>query len=164
MYQPVLSIYLDQTSNTVYAATRALRAFVDTYARLAIFDEKCTSAERIQDKSISTEGTRRVAHPHERPSSILPFAFNAGFRAFHPGIFSLKHERSIFRSVIQPCMWFLHDGTGWTLYCLASRELDWHFQHHIQGWVNDLNMLLSCFREKMPAQAAVFLHVERDLE
>ena len=27
-------------------------------------------------------------------------------------IFSLKHESSIFRSVIQPCMWFLHDGTG----------------------------------------------------
>ena len=28
------------------------------------------------------------------------------------GIFSLKHESSIFRSFIQPCMWFLHDGTG----------------------------------------------------
>ena len=27
-------------------------------------------------------------------------------------IFSLKHESSIFRSVIQPCMWLLHDGTG----------------------------------------------------
>ena len=27
-------------------------------------------------------------------------------------IFSLKYESSIFRSVIQPCMWFLHDGTG----------------------------------------------------
>ena len=27
-------------------------------------------------------------------------------------IFSLKHESSIFRSVIQPYMWFLHDGTG----------------------------------------------------
>ena len=27
-------------------------------------------------------------------------------------IFSLKHESSIFRSVIQPCMWFLHDKTG----------------------------------------------------
>ena len=28
------------------------------------------------------------------------------------GIFSLKHESSIFRSVIQPFMWFLHNGTG----------------------------------------------------
>ena len=27
-------------------------------------------------------------------------------------IFSLKHESSIFGSVIQPCMWFLDDGTG----------------------------------------------------
>ena len=27
-------------------------------------------------------------------------------------IFSLKHKSCIFRSVIQPCMWFLHDGTG----------------------------------------------------
>ena len=38
-------------------------------------------------------------------------------RSFHlPGhtadIFSLKHESSIFISVIQPCMWFLHDITG----------------------------------------------------
>ena len=24
-------------------------------------------------------------------------------------------------------------------------------ENHIQGWLNDLNMLLSCFREKMPA-------------
>ena len=27
-------------------------------------------------------------------------------------IFSLKHESSIFRSVIPPSMWFLHVGTG----------------------------------------------------
>ena len=26
--------------------------------------------------------------------------------AFSPGIFSLKHESSIFRSFNQPCMWF----------------------------------------------------------
>ena len=38
-------------------------------------------------------------------------------------IFSLKYESSIFRSVIQPCMWFLHDGTGQSLYCLAHGEL-----------------------------------------
>ena len=29
-----------------------------------------------------------------------------------PDIFILKHESSIFRSFIQPCMWFIHDGTG----------------------------------------------------
>ena len=68
----------------------------------------------------------------------------------HADIFSLKHESSIFRSVIQPCMLFLHDRKGQTVYCLASGELAWHFQHYIQGWMNDLNMLLSCFREKMP--------------
>ena len=27
-------------------------------------------------------------------------------------IFALNHKSSIFRSVMQPCMWFLHDGTG----------------------------------------------------
>ena len=43
-------------------------------------------------------------------------------------------------------MWFLHDGT---LYCLASGELAWHFKNHMQGWMNDLDMLLSCFRTKM---------------
>ena len=32
----------------------------------------------------------------------------------------------------------------------AHGELAWHFQNHIQGWMNDLNMILSCFREKMP--------------
>ena len=47
-------------------------------------------------------------------------------------------------------MWFLHDGTGQALYCLAHGELAWHFQNHIQGWRNDLNVLISCFREKMP--------------
>ena len=48
-------------------------------------------------------------------------------------------------------MWFLHDGTGWTLYCLSHGELAWHFQNHIQGWMNDLNMLLSCSGMTMPA-------------
>ena len=53
------------------------------------------------------------------------------------------------QTVIQPCMWFLHDGTGQGLYSLASGELAWHIQNHIQGWMNDLKMLLSCFRTKM---------------
>ena len=33
--------------------------------------------------------------------------------------------------------------------CLSHGELPWHFQNHIQGWMNNLNMLLLCFREKM---------------
>ena len=28
--------------------------------------------------------------------------------------------------------------------CTASGELALHFQNHIQGWMNDLNMLLLC--------------------
>ena len=36
------------------------------------------------------------------------------------------------------------------LFGLSSGELAWHFQNHLQGWMNDLNMLLSCLREKMP--------------
>ena len=67
-------------------------------------------------------------------------------------IFFLKHKSSIFRSVIQPRMWFLHDGTGQTLYCVTHGELAWHFQNHMQGWMKYLNMLLSCLREKMPDQ------------
>ena len=39
-------------------------------------------------------------------------AKGGGESELRPDIFSLKHESSIFRSVIQPCMWFLHDGTG----------------------------------------------------
>ena len=42
------------------------------------------------------------------------------------------------------------------MYCLSHgelawlHELAWLFQNHIQGCMYDLNMLLSCFREKMP--------------
>ena len=42
-----------------------------------------------------------------------------------------------------------------TLYVVSpwlGSVLAWHFQNHIQGWMNDFNMLLLCFREKMPAQ------------
>ena len=53
-------------------------------------------------------------------------------------------------------MWFPRDGTGWALCCVAHGELAWHFQNHIQGWMNDLNMLLSCFIEKMPALSLPF--------
>ena len=56
------------------------------------------------------------------------------------GIFSLKHESSIFRSVIQPCMWFLigslqlvpqllgtyktTDRVGWMIWIYYSRALE----------------------------------------
>ena len=81
---------------------------------------------------------RRTQRTIFRPSFVLSSARRL------PDIVVPEHESSIFRSFIQPCMWFLHDGTGYTLYCLASVELAWHFQNHIQGWLNDLNMLLSC--------------------
>ena len=54
-------------------------------------------------------------------------------------------------------MWFLHDGTGKTLYCLASEELAWHFQNYLQGWMNDFNVLLLCFRTKMSACDFLFV-------
>ena len=54
----------------------------------------------------------RNRHPHER----ISFAMNESGRilsgAAAPDIFSLKHESSIFRPVIQSCMWFLYDVTG----------------------------------------------------
>ena len=36
--------------------------------------------------------------------------------------------------------------------CTVCPMENWHgsSMNHIQGWLNDLNMLLSCFREKMP--------------
>ena len=37
----------------------------------------------------------------------------------------------------------------------ALGELDWHFQNHTEGWMNDLNMLLSCFRTKMSGTRAM---------
>ena len=39
---------------------------------------------------------------------------------------------------------------GFTIQLDTVYGYAWHFQTHIQGWMNDLNMLLSCFREKMP--------------
>ena len=69
------------------------------------------------------------------------------------GIFSLKHESCILRSVIQPSMRYLHEETGYALYCLSHGELACHLQNHIQ--MTDLNMLLSCFREKMPDRLGI---------
>ena len=42
----------------------------------------------------------------------LPAAVGRAAAMFQADIFVLKHKRSIFRSLMQPCMWFLHDGTG----------------------------------------------------
>ena len=80
----------------------------------------------------------------------LVFVFRSQ-RPLNSDIFVLKHESSIFRSFIQPCMWFLHDGTGQTLCCLAHEILAWHFQNNTQGRLNDLNMLPSCFWTKTSA-------------
>ena len=44
-----------------------------------------------------------------------------------PDILFLKHDSSILRQVIQPCMWFVHDGTGLSLCCLSDVELAWLF-------------------------------------
>ena len=92
--------------------------------------------------------TRKVGNPLLK-TSLFPTTVKSSEVGSRLDIFSLKHESSIFRSVIRPCSRFLHDGTGYALYCLSHGELAWHFQNHIQGWMSDLNMLLSCFREKM---------------
>ena len=36
------------------------------------------------------------------------------------------------RTVVQPCIWFLHDGAGLALCCLAQLGSSWN---HIQGWM-----------------------------
>ena len=48
--------------------------------------------------------------PTLEPANTNSVLLNIAMRA--PDIFSLKQESSIFRSVIQPCMWFLNDRTG----------------------------------------------------
>ena len=71
-----------------------MKSHLDVYLSLAEKaeeDERERERERDDDKS-------------------LDGAFSGA--STQPDIFSLKHESSIFRSVIQPYMWFLHDGTG----------------------------------------------------
>ena len=41
--------------------------------------------------------------------------------------------------------------------CSMAKMAAWHFQNHIQGVMNDMNMLLSCFRWKMPAMDCIFI-------
>ena len=72
------------------------------------------------------------------------------------GIFSLKHESSIFKSFIQPYMWFwkCQARSPWDKQFRAYPVPSW--RNHIQGCMTDLNMLLSCFREKMSAVCLLF--------
>ena len=51
---------------------------------------------------------------------------------------------------MQPCtgMWFLHDGTGLTLCCLAHGELAWLILEPHTGQGDCLKILLSCFRAR----------------
>ena len=55
-------------------------------------------------------------------------------------------------------MWFLHDGTGWTLCCLAHGELAWLFLEPDTRLFNCPRILLSCFRVRTSDQDG-----ERDL-
>ena len=66
-----------------------------------------------------------------------------------------KHSHT----VIQPCMRFLHDCTGWALYCLAHGELAWLFHEPHTGLDDCLNMLLACFRKRMSGRGV--LHAAR---
>ena len=45
-------------------------------------------------------------------SHFVNLLFGCGSDDLKADIFVQEHESSIFRSVIQPCMWFLCDGTG----------------------------------------------------
>ena len=53
------------------------------------------------------------------------------------------------QTVVQPCMWFLHDGTGWALCCLAHRELAGFFHEPHTGLEDCLRMLQAGFRKRM---------------
>ena len=67
-----------------------------------------------------------------------------------PDIFFLKHESGIFRSdqsYSPVCGFSMMEQVRLST---VSPTVAWHFQDHIQGLMNDLNMLLSCFRVKMP--------------
>ena len=53
------------------------------------------------------------------------------------------------QTIIQPCMWFLHDGTGGKApCCLTHGELARVFHEPHTGLDDCLNMLLSCFRTR----------------
>ena len=47
-------------------------------------------------------------------------------------------------------LWFLHGGTGQALGCWVHRELAWLFHEPHSGLEDCLDMLLICFRNRMP--------------
>ena len=55
------------------------------------------------------------------------------------------------RTFIQSCMWFLHDGTGQTLCCLAHGELAWLFLEPDTGLDHCPRILLQRFRARTSA-------------
>ena len=57
----------------------------------------------------------------------------------------LQHSQT----VIQPCIWFLHDGPGSALCCLAHGELACLFHEPNTGLDDCLRMLQACFRKRM---------------
>ena len=54
-----------------------------------------------------------------------------------------------YQTVIQPCMWILHDGTGQALCYLAYKELAWLFHEPHTGLDDCLRMLQACSRDRM---------------
>ena len=82
---------------------------------------KTDRSEEVRKEDSSPEATDSLAEmdlARKPRAEVVPFSTPSTPRCSIPqpspqaDIFSLKHESSIFRSVIQPCMWFLHDGTG----------------------------------------------------
>ena len=62
------------------------------------------------------------------PRLGIQFAAHNLRNDLRPDILFLKHDSSM-----QPCMLFLHDGTGYGLCCLAHRELAWLFREPLAG-------------------------------
>ena len=60
----------------------------------------------------------------------------------------LQHSQT----VIQPCMWFLNDGTGSSMCCFAQGELTWLVMEPQTGLEDCLKILLSCFRARTSEQ------------
>ena len=62
---------------------------------------------------------------------------------------------------MQPSMWFLHDGTGYTQCCLADREQAWLFHVPHTGLDGCLGMILSCFRKRISDLNSMVQRVRR---
>ena len=74
----------------------------------------------------------------------------AHLRAFSTNILFLKHDSSIFRQSSNPVCGF--SMMEQVRLCAVWPTENWLGSsiNHIQGWMNDLNMLLTCFRKRMP--------------